>query len=263
MRFQSDPDPKIILEKMLHSVASTHTLTYHSVLTERVKNKIDVAENRVKIQVHPFKAYLFLVYPKIGTEVLYVTGKNNNKALIKPNKFPFVNINLDPHSSLMRDGQHHSLYELGFSYFGDIIKEGLDNPKLNTHITYKGQKKWENYDCYVISMENQDFGYTTYVVGAGENLIAIAKKLKVSEFMVMEINNLNSYYGLTAGQKITVPTTYAQKTILYIDKETMLPVVKAMFDEKGLYEKFEYKNLVKNPSFESNEFTAEFPGYGF
>lgn len=259
------PSARDIINKMFVSIAETKTLTYTSVLTERLNGKLEVAENKVKLNTSPFKSYIYLIAPNKGAEVLYVSGQNENKALIKPNKFPYVNLNLDPHSSLLRDGQHHSLMELGFRYFGEIIYEAVEKigKDFESKVTYKGNKKWENYDCYVITLEDTTFGYKNYTVKANENLITIGNKLKVSEYMIMEANSLEGYYSVKAGQIIKVPTVYAQKTILYIDQKTFLPVMKAIFDDKGLFEKFEYKNLIKNPKIAPEEFTSTFKDYGF
>ena len=51
--------------------------------------------------------------------------------------------------------------------------------------------------------------------------------------------------------------------ILHIDQETMLPVTMKIFDEKGLYEQYEYKNVSINPVLQEKEFTSGYESYGF
>jgi outer membrane lipoprotein-sorting protein len=45
------------------------------------------------------------------------------------------------------------------------------------------------------------------------------------------------------------------KTVLYIDKETNFPIYQEMSDEKGVFEKYEYSNLVVNPIFKADDFS--------
>ncbi len=255
---------KEIIEKMLLSISQTKTLSYSSVLTERINGELQIAENKIKLNVSPFKSYVYLA--KSGIEVLYVSGKNDNKAIIKPNKFPFINLNIDIQSSLLRNKQHHTINELGFGYFGEIISSDIvkAGAKFESRLSLKGLKKWETYDCYVITIENPDFGHVTHVVKPNETVISIAKKFKVSEYMILELNqNISNYQDIKAGQIIKIPNYYSKKSILYIDKKTYLPVLKAIFDDKGLFEKYEYKNLLKNPPLLEEEFTTEYKDYGF
>ncbi len=255
---------KEIIEKMLISISQTKTVTYSSVLTERINGELQVAENKIKLHVLPFKSYVYL--PKTGIEVLYVQGKNDNKAIVKPNKFPFVNLNIDVQSSLLRNKQHHSINELGFTYFGEIISSDISKAgvKYESRILYKGMKKWENYDCYVITIENPDFEHIKYTVKPNETVLNIAKRFKVSEYMILENNKeISNYQDVKAGQTIKIPNYYSKKSILYIDKKTQLPVLKAIFDDKGLFEKYEYKNLIKNPILSEEEFSTKYKDYGF
>ncbi|MCC6516216.1 MAG: DUF1571 domain-containing protein, partial [Chitinophagales bacterium] len=45
------------------------------------------------------------------------------------------------------------------------------------------------------------------------------------------------------GQKLKIPSSYAKKTTLYIDKSNLLPIYHKMEDEKGIYEIYEFKDL--------------------
>jgi hypothetical protein len=255
---------KEIIEKMFLSISQTKSLTYSSVLTERVEGEMHIAENKIKLNTTPFKSYIFL--PNTGVEVLFVQGKNQNKALIKPNKFPYINLNLDVQNSLLRNKQHHTIEELGFTYFGEVFKHDMQKAgsSFESRISLKGTKKWENYDCYVISIENDDFQYLNYTLKPEETILSVAKKHKLSEYMILELNKeIAGYQTTKPGYTIKIPNYYSKKSILYIDKKTFLPVLKAIFDDKGLFEKYEYKNLIKNPHLSEEEFTKEYSGYNF
>ena len=251
-----------VVNKMLQAITGIKTLKYNSRITERIDGVLEAGENTTKLNISPFKAYIKVK----SAELLYVAGTNNNKALIKSNTIPYFNISLDPNSSLLRDGQHHTIFELGFNYFSDIIKAasvkaGNDFDKC---FQLKGTINWEGKSCYVIIIEAPDFRYIPYTVRQGENIISIARKLNLSEYMIVEINpDVDDYYHVKPGQEIKIPTVYAKKTVIYIDKESYLPLVQMMFDDKGLFAKYEYRNLEINPKFSSEEFTKEFEDYNF
>ena len=257
---------KEITDKMLLAIEQTKTMKYTTRLFERIDGRLNSAENNVKLSVNPFKAYIYLVAPTKGIEILYIAGENGNKALVNPNAFPYVSVYLDPKGSIMRKNQRHTILNLGFTYFAEIAKEAKQKAGKNFNQTflYKGSIKWENYDCYVIIIDYPEFAYIPYTVKQDETLLTIAKKLKVSEYMILEINpKIKDYHNVHAGQVIKVPNAFAKKTTLYIDKVTYLPVMQAMFDEKGLFEKYEFRNLIANPKIPDEEFSKDYKGYDF
>jgi outer membrane lipoprotein-sorting protein len=82
--------------------------------------------------------------------------------------------------------------------------------------------------------------------------------------MVLENNpKLGSYNDVKAGDIIKVPNAYAKLTLLLIDKEYLLPVNNKIFDDKGLYETYEYHDLMVNPPIAPEEFTKTYKGYHF
>ena len=83
--------------------------------------------------------------------------------------------------------------------------------------------------------------------------------------MLLEINSdkASNYHNVKAGQKIMVPNVYGKKLALYIDKELFVPRVIKVYDDKGLYESYEYQNLEVNPKIADEEFTKEYKDYGF
>ena len=70
---------------------------------------------------------------------------------------------------------------------------------------------------------------------------AIGKKLAISEYKIKELNDIGD--EVKPGQVIKIPSSYAKKTTLYIDKTNYLPIYHKMEDEKGIYEIYEFKSL--------------------
>ncbi len=255
-------EAKEVLDKMIYSVGKLKSLTYSTKISERVNGTLESGVNHVKVNFKPYKAYL-----KVTTaEILYVEGENNNKALVRSNSLPFINLSLDPLGSVMRKGQHHTIFELGFSYFADIINEAYKTVgnDFDKYFTFKGSIKYEGNDCYVIVMEHPDFKFIPYEVKKGEDLIKIAKTRRISDYMILERNpEIKDYYSVSPGQKIMIPNAYAQKTIIYIDKATYLPIVQVVYDDKGIFARYEFQNVKINPVFAEDEFTKDFEDYNF
>lgn len=255
-------DARLIVDELFESIDKVKTLKYNLKCMERINGKLHPTESVVKYQRSPRKLYLYLK----GPELLWVQGENNANALVNPGAFPYFNLNLDPFGSILRKDLHHTIHEIGFDYLAGILQHSIKEigNKFDQYFFYTGDEKWNDRLCYKITIINHDFSYLPYTVKKGENLISIASKLKVSEYMILENNpGIKDYYSVKEGQQIKVPSAYAKQTILYIDKQYMLPIKNMVSDEKGLFESYEYHNLQLNPKIADEEFTRNYKDYKF
>ncbi len=254
---------KDIVLKAVKSIDEVKSLKYHLKITERGKKGFNYYESAVKFQKKPRKIYLYIK----GIEVLWVEGKNKGKALVKPNSFPYFNLNLDPLGDLMRQDQHHSLNELGYDYFGSIIAYSVQKigGKFDEYFTLDGEEKVNGRMCYKVIINNKDFSYTDYKVGENESITSIARKLHICEYMIVERNKkFKDYFDiLKPGEIIKVPTWYCKKVEMYIDKFYFLPISMKIEDDKGLFEEYNYMFLQVNPKIEDAEFTKDYKDYKF
>ena len=251
-----------LIDKIFAAVDNVKTVRYNLQCNERIKGKMQHTESKVKLQISPRKLYLYIK----GIEVLWVQGQNNGNALVNPNSFPYINLNLDPYGSLMRADQHHTIHEMGYQYLYDILKDGYKKAgdNLNKYFTVMPDEKHNGRDCYKLAITFPDFAWIPYTVKKGENLTTIARKLRVSEYMVLENNpKLSGYTDVKEGQVIKVPNAYAKMTLLLVDKEHMLPVNNKVFDDRGLFETYEYFDLKVNPVIAPEEFTKTYKDYNF
>lgn len=251
-----------ILKNIFASVANVKTLRYHLQCNERIKGKMQHTESHVKLQINPRKLYLSLK----GPEVLWVQGENKGEALVNPGTFPFVNLNLDPFGVIMRKDQHHTIHEMGIHYLADIIKDGVIKAGNNfdKHFVILGEEAYNGRPCYRLSIAFPDFSWGPYTVKKGETITSISRRLHVSEYMVLERNPAATWYSdIKAGQIIQVPNVYAKLTMLLIDKELSLPLSNKVYDDKGLFETYEYVNLQVNSPISPEEFTKEYKDYNF
>ncbi|MBA3706163.1 MAG: DUF1571 domain-containing protein [Bacteroidetes bacterium] len=251
-----------LINKIFAAIENVKTVRYSLQCNERIKGRMQHTESQVKLQTSPRKLYLSLR----GPEVLWIEGTNNGNALVNPGAFPYMNLNLDPYGILMRKDQHHTIHEMGFRYLADILKDGMKRAgdKLDKYFTILGEEKYNGRTCYKLHIAFPDFAWVPYTVKKGESLTSISRRLRVSEYMVLEKNSKISWYNdVKEGQIIQVPTAYAKLTLLLIDKELLLPVNNKIFDDKGLYETYEYYNLQVNTPVAPEEFTKEYKDYNF
>jgi outer membrane lipoprotein-sorting protein len=254
---------KEIIFKMIKTIEDLDRLKYSLKIIERGKKGYNHYESSVKLNRKPRKIYLYIK----GIELLWVSGWNNNKAYVKPNSFPYVNLSLDPLGFLMRQDQHHTLNEMGVDYFGGLIEYmALKNGnKFDNYFKLEGEERINNRPCYKVIIDNKDFGYETYTIGDNESITSIARKLHISEYMILEVNpKFKDYFDiLKKGQTIKVPNAYAKHVTLYIDQLYFLPISIKILDDKGLYEQYDYHFLQVNPKIDDAEFTKQYKDYKF
>lgn len=248
---------------MFTTVASIKTLKYTFKKQERLKGVYHSGEQNVKYHKSPFKIYLYIQAPQQGAEVLFIDGENDNKALVNPNAFPYVSVNLDPYGQNMRKNNHHTIYEVGFDYISNLLshefkqvgESGMKNEGLFT---------FNKRECYKITYENTGFKYIPYVMKQNENITQLAKKNYISEYMIMEKNTfIGDYNYCSPGKTIYIPNSYAKKTEIYIDKILKLPILQKIYDDKGLFEQYEYLDVQLNPVISEEEFTEDYDDYDF
>jgi hypothetical protein len=260
---KQETDCRELILKTLKSIREVKGLKYHLKITERGKKGFNFYESSVKFNRNPRLIYLFIK----GIEVLWLQGKNDGRALVKPNSFPFFNLNLDPMGNLMRQDQHHTLNEMGYDYFASIIQNTVDRlgDKFDECFSIAGEERINNRPCYKVVIDNKDFRFVDYVIGDNESITSIARKQHVPEYMIVEKNpKFRDYFDiLKKGQVIKVPNWYCRFVILYIDQLYYLPISVKVLDDRGLFEEYNYHFLQVNPEFEEGEFTRNYKDYGF
>ncbi|HVA97803.1 MAG TPA: DUF1571 domain-containing protein [Bacteroidia bacterium] len=253
-----------IVQKMFQAVKKISTLRYDMKAMERIDGKMIASQASIKLAVSPLK--LYSKNPVTGREILWVTGENNGEAIIDPNSFPYFDLNLDPYGNLMRHNQHHTIFEIGFSYMTNTIKGFVNKSENNIdkYFQLSGSIIFSNKICYVVNINYPKFTYINYTVQKGETITSIARKLNVSEYEILQKNNFSDYnITMKEGEIIEVPSNYSSKSILYIDENTFLPLLVQIYDDKGLFEQYEYHNVEINPFISPDEFTKKYSKYHF
>jgi len=265
MLFSQNQDPVQIINEMIRSIRNVKTIQFTIIQTERFKGVLSNQVDAIKMQMNPLKIFIEAASPGKSYEVLWLTGENNGDAWVHPGAFPYFTLSLNPEGNTMKLG-HHSIFALNLNYFASLLNDDIKNDGVNfvKIAKYEGIFDVNGRLCDKVLLEYPTFKLNPYVVKSGEDLVAIAEKKHVSEYMIFERNsNIKSYKDVKAGQTIMVPERYAKSIVLFIDKELKLPVIAMMYDDLGLFERYEYKKIKLNPDFSDSEFTKEDPRYHF
>lgn len=255
-----------ITNKMFENAKKVKTLSFKIVSKERFGSEYKLVEAFFKKQVNPIKIYYKQLKPNAGAEVL-INDIYTKKALVNPNAFPWINVQLDPMSKSLRDGQHHSIYEAGFDYFIEILSVLYEKNKNNLQkvVFYKGEMTYNNVACYKIELNNPNYKTISYKVQENCTVISLANKLNIGDYQIIERNSmLKEYYDkIKIGTVINLPSEYAKRLVLLIDKTTYLPVYMEIYDDKGLFEQYQFNDVKINPAFTNEDFSELNKSYGF
>jgi len=263
---QEPAEAYTIFEKSLDAMQGVKTASYTVNIKERIKARYVYDQYNVKMQSQPFRTYVYSIQPNPGAEALFLEGCNNGKCLVNPNRFPYINLNLSPHSMLLRKNHQYNILQMGFSYMRDLLShyETLYGPAFVKMITRTSDTEADGKSYFNLVIDNPDFGYKSYTVLKGETVVSIGEKLHINDHMILEINPyIDNYEDVYPGQIIQVPNSFARKIVLRIDKATMLPMAQTVFDEKGLYSVVEFRNFILNPVLRPEDFSKDNPQYGF
>ena len=259
----SDLNPVKLMSQMTDSIRNVRTMRVRISATERIETKFLYAVSRIKLQTHPRK--LYFLNPEKKLEILYVSGENGGKALVKPHIFPFVPMYLEPMGNLMRKNQHYTIHELGYEFIGRSVAFTLNKDKDGLkNFSYHGKVMKNGFMCYLLEYENKNYSYVDYIVREKETVSSIALKNCVNDYLIRYNNDLVNDFGyLKKGKVLKIPNLYCKKAVIYIEEGHMLPVVLALFDDKGVFEYYEFTELEINKPIRSEEFTRSYPEYHF
>ncbi|HEX5002018.1 MAG TPA: DUF1571 domain-containing protein [Bacteroidia bacterium] len=263
---QSTNDAYTIFEKSLSAMEAVKTASYTVNIKERIKDRFVYDRYNVKMQSDPFRTYVYSIQPNPGAEALFLEGCNNGKCLVNPNRFPYINLNLSPHSMLLRKNHQYNILQMGFSYMRNLLShyETLYGTAFVNMIARTPDTESEGVSYINLVIDNPDYGYKNYTVLKGETVVSIGDKLHINDHMILELNpNIDNYEDVYPGQIIKVPNSFARKIVLRIDKTTLLPMAQTVFDEKGLYSVVEFRNFILNPVLRPEDFSKDNPQYGF
>jgi hypothetical protein len=239
------------IPKVMAAMGNAKTMTYHFFAQERMHDgKISKSEVEFKVIASPLKIYANARLPQTA-QLFYESAVSKDVKVKKGLK-----LNLSPTSGLLMKGVHNPITRAGFAQIKKILETSIAQRKgadLTTYVKILGTVNWDGKDCWKIEINDDDYKIIDYTVAAGEtNVWQIGKKLAISEYKIKELNNIGD--EVKPGQKLKIPSSYAKKTTLFIDKASYLPIYHKMEDEKGVYEIYEFKSLKLGVDLKADDF---------
>lgn len=256
-----------LINKVVEAVAKVKSYQFTMVTKERkLDNSFHYGKSSNKILVSPYCVYMKIIAEKNnGTEILYNPSKYGKVAVLNAGKF-IPDMKLDPFGGILRKDQHHTVLEGGFRYSVDLlysIKSQLGE-RFDELAKVESDIMFSDRLCYRISLNYDAFSYEKYVLKDKESLYSLSMQKKISEFLIIYHNkNVSDYSDVQTGKVIEIPNAFAKKAFIYVDKISFHPIGIEMYDEIGMFEKYEFQGVKYNPVFTADEFTKEYDGYGF
>ena len=260
---------KQLVEGMLSATSHSNQIKATIKAWERFDGRKELIHNEmdIKLQVKPRKVYvLSKTPPNENVELLYIQGQRDGKVYVNAGRW-IPNVKLSALGGRLRNDQHHTMHENGFTYLGDIIKwakeKAINEGKFDEIFKIVGEEQFIGRTCYKLEINDPTFSYVSYTL-MEETLYDLALRKRICEYLIVEKNEgIDDFDEGKAGQTVKIPTSYAKRSVLYIDKQYMLPIGQFMYDEEGLFEKYEFHNLKVNPGFKPAEFTKDWLEYRF
>ena len=258
---------KKIISQMLTACEQIKGARFLMESSEKTKHgKTINKEIVVKYQAHPSRTYIYCIKPDAGTEVLWREGVMNNEALVNPNGFPYISLKLDLNNSLLRKDAHHTVKDIGFDYIRTMVShyQTILGEKFYSCLTIADTIQWDGKKLVRLVFDYTDFAYSPYLVQKGEDVTSISHSHYINDYMVVCSNaKVDDFDDVKSNQTIRIPNCFGKKVVFGIDLNTMLPLLQEVYNENGLFEKYELKRFVINPKFDPAEFTPEYKGYNF
>lgn len=240
-----------VLDSMINVVDRIETMSCIIESSEKLEDRTTRVIQQVNASFEPLRCSIVFLEPKKNTRIVYCKGDNNNEIHYEPSGFPYFNLNVDPLGNLARSNNHHTILDIGFSYFNDIIKEELK--KSSTKFEIKKIKINDKIQ-YLVYTKYEDYKTSPYNMKPNETIRQIALKRRISEYQIIKINdNLNNYNDWT-DEYIQLPNHFCYEIKIYIDPINWLPLSIKIYDKEGLFEEYNYSKMKINHQIESSKF---------
>ena len=263
-----DPRALAAVDAFERTWQATKALTYRIVKTERLRNdKVVVEELAIKYQ-KPGRAYVRMVRPVKGREMIYDRTKNRKKLMVHNGQFPDLTLNLDIHGMLATNDQHHTIDNLGFDQALHVFRSALEEAKKHGYgerLEYSGETTFAGRPVHKVTMLTGKRPARSVEAREDESLFDFAARVGQDAYVIYVANpQIRSLHSeLEGGESYVVPPYYAQRCESYHDKQTGMPLKQVMYSGKKLYESYEHYDLVLDAKLTDSDFDKDNPSYGF
>jgi outer membrane lipoprotein-sorting protein len=248
----AQPDPETLLKNADEAVRQYNQLSFTFHYKERFRGRgIVEGDMDMKIMEGPDK--MVYVRARKPEKAQLIWGVHEGKVWVNKG----LKLKLNPFNNLLMKNSHHPLYRAGFQRTRDIIMQTYEARKedVNNMVQVKGSVTFDGRDCWHVVLTDHNYRIVDYVVKDGDNLVSLAEARAIPEMRILELNpKVKGYFGLTPGETIRIPTSYGKITILYVDKQTYLPLYQRVEDDLGLFTEYKHYDMNVNPGLTESDF---------
>lgn len=238
-----------ILGRMHASIDDMQAHTYRLMAEERRLGDVyHRGEMKIAVQQKPLNIKLEILKPNEGAVVEYHAGKDKDEAVVTPKKWlPAVKFKRNIHGTLLRPG-HYGINETSLTHIDEIIAR-IEEGFTQRGISEKGIRYWGSLQvngvlCHKIELMDHDYRIVDYTVKHKDDVLKIASRQMVNPYKIRELNpEIKTYFDLTPGQVIQIPSSFARRCIIYVDVQEFLPRKLEIFDEKGWFERYSFYDI--------------------
>lgn len=264
---QYDPKAEALLARFAERWAATKTLTYRFAKRERMRDgKVIEEQARVKLRA-PNTVYIAAVKPRVGQEVIYAPARDRRRLVAHPGTFPDVTVRLDIHGGLATKGQHHPVSHSGFEYTLRTIERAVKRAKAapaGERLEYRGAGVVHGRKVEIIALHTGTRPPRKAMARDDESLFAFAEREGADPYLVLMHNpEIDALDDELEEREYVVPAYYGKSTELKLDVEHGLLLEQTVWDEAGVYEHYEFFDLVVDPPLTDADFDPENPAYDF
>jgi outer membrane lipoprotein-sorting protein len=238
-----------ILGLMHQNLNGIKSHSYHLTLSERrIDNQTHQGELFISVQNRPLKIRAEVLAPSEGPLVEYDATTDLTNAVITPKKWlPAVKFKQHVNSKIVRRG-HYGIHETTFNHFDYLIQQMEEKLQRSGNyqqgVRYYGIENKAGVSCHKIELFDAQYQIQSYQVNQEHTPIDLAKNKWIHPYKILELNpQLSSYDESTKGQRIKIPTSYAKRCVLYIDTENYLPRQLEVYDERGWFETYSFRDI--------------------
>lgn len=247
----------LVFSELDESIKAINTMAFTLTNYERIDDQLLKGIQKVVMTTKPFRCHVTMIEPGDGEELVFAGEKYNNNAIYEPNGFPYIQLELNPNGALMRKNNHHTIFDLGYATMMEMLKFHMNQSEYTLDLS---EFEIDGRVVLKLSIDFINFSIVDQMLTETESLNSLAKRLKLNDYMLSELNSIDISDDLKKGSKINLPSSYAKKIELHIDADSGLLVSQIVYDEKGVYEKYEFSDVQVNIVIPENRFDSEMLG---
>lgn len=263
-----DPRALAAVEHFERTWRAAKSATYRIVKKERMRSgELITEELAIKYQ-KPGRAYVRMIQPIAGREIIYDRTKNPKKLVVHNGQFPDLTLKLDIYGGLATKNQHHTIENLGFDQALTIFRKALEEAKREGHgerLEYAGEGTFAGRRVHKVVMRTGKRKAKRVTAREDESLFAFAERVGQDPYVIYMANqNIRSLHSeLDEGESYVVPPYYAERCESWHDVETGMPLRQVMYNGDKLYESYEHYDIVLDAELTDRDFDPKNPAYNF